>query len=113
MKAGKLRHLLRLERPRVVGEETGGFKPDPEGPPSGWDFAGEVRAEVTDVTARERFQVGQLDSGITTTVKTRYNEKIDATCRFRFGDRVLYVKGPAIKDARLREMTLTCEERTV
>lgn len=115
MRAGKLRDLIRLERLRVVGEETGGFKPDPAGPnpSSEYEFVGEVWADVEDVSARERFQVGQLDSGMGTRVTIRYHKMVDATCRFIFGGRTLYVIGPPVRDQRRRQMTLTCQERSV
>lgn len=96
----------------MVTEETGGWKPDPAGPASGWEFVGELWGDVADVTARERFQIGQLDSGISTNVTIRFDARVNATCRLKHGPRTLYVKGPPIKDARLRQMTLTCEERT-
>lgn len=120
MRAGNLRHLLRLEAPDLVVEETGGLEPTPTAP-SGWKFLGEVWAEVKDASARERFIVGQLASEATTSVTIRDHEKVDATCRFihapngwaRSARRALHVVGPPIRDGRNRQMTLTCTEKSL
>lgn len=113
MRAGIFRDKLKLERPSLVKTATGGYEPDPQGPATGWDFVCDVWAEVKDISARERFAVGQLDTGMTTTVTTRFDERIDATCRFKFGVRVLNVIGPPIRDFKRRHMTLTCSEKAL
>lgn len=124
MRSGKLRHRITVENPRAVKDSLAGQKPDPAvqyPEEAGWEFVGKLWAEVTDVTARERYQVGQLDSGITTTVMVRAAapgstgpaSQITALSRFDLDGRKLYVIGPPIKDPRRRSLTLTCQERTV
>lgn len=116
MRAGRLRHRILLENPRLVGEETGGLEPDSTQTypgDAGWQRVGWLMAEVQDVGARERFTVGQLASGITTNVLMRERADVTAQSRFIFGTRKLYVQGPPIHDTRHRQMTLTCQEKSL
>ena len=104
MKAGKLRHRIKLQRNKaeqnVIGE-----------PVPLWVDYSETDAEVDPLKGREFFGAQQINTDLTTRVRLRWQPGVKAGDRILFHDRVLLVATPPINIAeKNHELVLMCRE---
>lgn len=104
MRAGKLRHLITLQRNEPDRNSIG----DPI--PHWVDYA-TVNAEVSPLKGREFFDAQQITSELTTRVRIRWLDGVKAEHRILFQDRTLEIASPPINvDEKKHELILMCRE---
>lgn len=104
LKAGRLRHRIRIEQPGYVQDPaTGEMLP-------GWStFADAVPAAVEDLSVRDFIAAGAEQSEVTTRITIRYREGVTATMRAIWRGRVYSIKGVMHDpDSGLEYLTLPC-----
>lgn len=103
---GELRHLMVLEAPPSGQTATGALDR------ATWTVQEpEVRARYTDLTAANLKVGAGFQQGITGMVRIRYTEGVAVDMRFRFGDRLLYIRTVVDPDRRGRWLDCYTEER--
>lgn len=89
MRAGPLRHRVRIEQPQITLDDAGA-------PLKGWLIIGEVQAEISSVSGRESFNSQQADMAeVTTRIYLRVLPGIDVDAEVRITD----IDSGAIYDA--------------
>lgn len=110
MQAGKLRHLVTVQRPNPASPRDGAGQRL-----TAWiDVVVKEPASVDPITGRSEFLAAQRQASTTHEVTMRWSSAtalIDASCRVLFGSRVLVLDGPPINvGERNRELKLECTE---
>jgi SPP1 family predicted phage head-tail adaptor len=110
MRAGRLRHRVRLEQRVTERGAMGQEKPD-----SPWEAVANgvsVPAEVLGVSGGERVRGLTIEEGITSMVTIRYRSDVTADMRFVHDGRYLNINGPPVdREGRKRELVCMCQEK--
>jgi len=86
MKAGKLRHLVQIQRYIEAPDDLGE-------PIKGYELFANAYAEIRPLLGRENFAEKQLNSTQTHKIKIRYIEGIESTMRIVFDNRIFELIG--------------------
>lgn len=105
MRAGKLRHRVTIQSPSLNQDPSTGEMLN------GWADVATVWAEVTDLSVKEFLAAQAGQSEVSSRVRIRYREGIDATMRILYRGRVYNIQG-VLADAKsgLEYLTLPCSE---
>ena len=79
-------------------------------PLENWTTVATVWAAVSDISGKEYFQAGALQSEVTTRIKIRYRTGITTSMRVLYGSRVFQILSVIDKDERHRVIELMCKE---
>lgn len=104
MRAGQLRHPVRIEYP-IQTRDTGG------GLTTSWTLLDVVRAEITSEDSGEAVEADSPSSKVRHLVRTRYRTGITSDMRAVFRDRSFRILSIVDPDQRKRELILTCVEK--
>ena len=105
MNYGKLRHKLSLQTPESTTDK--GIVT------TTWYPAGEVFADVSQLSGRELEQARQIVAEATHQIKTRWSpSRFEPKQRLLMDGRYFYIENVNNVGERNREMILTCVERT-
>jgi SPP1 family predicted phage head-tail adaptor len=108
VQAGKMRHLIRLQKQVLTPDSQGGYT-------NNWTEIDEVHAEVEQGGGAELLHAGQLESTNLYTVSMRWNGDFTPAQRVIWLDgddsRILDVTSVST-DAKRRKMIMMCIERT-
>lgn len=107
MQAGKLRHLLSLQR-RAVAKD-----PDTGAVSETWPEVAKVWASIEPLSAREFVAAQGVQSEVTTRITIRYRSDVNATMRLEYAARgVIYNIQGVLPDkgSGLEYLTLPCSE---
>lgn len=107
MRAGKLRHRLRIEQAVDVRDTGGGFTRT-------WSLLDVVHAEIASEDAGEPLDAGSLTSTQRHKVSIRYRTGVTPSMRLvpvNDTDRVFRILSVVDEEGRQRELVLTCEEK--
>jgi len=85
--AGKLRHLVRIERPVQVGRSASGASQQ------SYALVAEVWAAIEPISGREFIASAATQSKVVARVVIRYRSDIDATCRIVHGAKTYNIEG--------------------
>jgi SPP1 family predicted phage head-tail adaptor len=104
--AGRLRHIIAIERQVEVTDSNGDRSRE-------WEYVTSVRAEIKPMSGRELLLAQQVQSQVSVNIVIRYNADIDATCRAKYNG-VIYSIQAVIPDPEsgLEWMTLPCSVGT-
>jgi SPP1 family predicted phage head-tail adaptor len=109
MQAGRLRHLVRLQKQVFAPDSQGGYT-------NSWTEIDEVHAEVVQGGGVEIMHAGQLETTSSYQVKMRWNPDFTPAQRIIWIDgddlRILDVTSVSNPDGRHREMVISAIERT-
>lgn len=107
MKAGKLRHLVTIERPVKVRAASGDFI-------TTWDtFLEDVYASIEPLKGKELFHAQTVNADATHTVQIRFADGVNADMRVVYKGRYLQIADVPINDCECDEMlTFLCIEKT-
>lgn len=104
MKAGRLRHVITLQRNEPTKNDLG------EPTPNWVDYA-DCDAEIMPLRGREFFDAQQVNAELTTRVRIRWVEGVKAEHRVIFEGRTLEIASPPMNtDEKNRELVLMCKE---
>lgn len=103
MQAGKLRHLVQLQR-RVVTRDTYG------GGIEEYHDIAEVWARIQPLRGEEYFKAQQITSSLDTKITIRYLYGLEPIDRVVFGNRIYGVHALINPDEKNAEMQLMCSE---
>lgn len=104
MRAGRLRHRVRIENPVDTADSQGSATRI-------WNLLRVVWAALEPLTAREQLQAAQVQHGITHNVLLRHVDGITPKSRLIFGTRTFHIVGISNTDERKKEWVLTCSEK--
>ena len=79
-------------------------------PLESWTTVAIVWAAVSDISGKEYFQAGAMQSEVTTRIKIRYRTGITPSMRVLYGSRVFQILSVIDKDERHRVIELMCKE---
>ncbi len=79
-------------------------------PEENWATVATVWAAVADLSGKEYFQAGAMQSEVTTRIKIRYRTGITPSMRVLYGSRVFQILSVIDKDERHHVIELTCKE---
>lgn len=99
MRAGKLRHRIRIEAPGTVQDKYGE-------PVEGWTTFAEVWASREDLTGREAFAAQQVNAEVTTRFGLRFLPGMTANMRVQCEGIGYDLQSVADPDGRGRELVL-------
>lgn len=100
MKSGELRHYAEFQKNVAAQDDMGGY-----GPPV-WTTQFSGFCSIEPITGRE-WHAAQADrSGVTHTIKLRYDGTLDSTWRVKYGDVVYEIIAVMNMDTRNREIRL-------
>lgn len=109
MRAGKLRHLIHLQRQVLTADGQGGYAND-------WTDIDEIHAEVKFGGGTESLIAGQLETASLYTISMRWRADLTPAKRVVWEDgnllRILDVLSVGNPDGKHRELALSCIERT-
>lgn len=105
MRAGKLRHRVKLEKPGLTQDPVTGEMVN------GWQLVGTVWASVEALSVREYIQSQATQSAISARVTIRYRSDVDATMRLTHRGKIYNIEGALPDpDSGLEWLTLPCSE---
>lgn len=95
MKAGRLRHRVRIESLEDLRDSSGEVIQDPQTGEitRAWVLVTEVWAAVEPLSAREFIQSAATQSAVTVRITIRYREDLDASMRLLHNGRVYQIAG--------------------
>jgi SPP1 family predicted phage head-tail adaptor len=109
MRAGKLRHKVRLQKlgPRIDDEMGGG--------PIPFVDVAEVHASIEPLSGREQLLAGQLEAELTHRIRTRFFNGVKPHWRIRLDDpltgtHVYDIESIIDPESRHRELEMMCTE---
>lgn len=104
MRAGKLRHRIRIERPGYTQDPTTGEIRHE------WELvADKVPAEITDLSVKEFIAAKAGQSEVSSRVRIRFREDVDATMRIIHRGDIYNIHGvQRDPDSGLEWLTLPC-----
>jgi len=79
-------------------------------PQENWTTVATIWAAVEDISGKEYFQAGAMQSEVTTRIKIRYRKGITHSMRVLYGSRVFQILSVIDKDERHRVIELLCKE---
>ena len=79
-------------------------------PLESWITVATVWAAVSDISGKEYFQAGAMQSEVTTRIRIRYQTGINSSMRVLYGSRVFQILSVIDKDERHRVIELMCKE---
>ena len=103
MRAGRLRHLVSLQRASTVTNEFGEQS-------SIWADYAEVHAAIEPLRGGERIAADQTQSKLTHKVTVRYTSTIECDHRIKYGTRYLYINAIIDVAERHTDLELMCTE---
>lgn len=103
MRAGRLRHRVRLERKTTADDGAGGVTET-------WAHYKSVYAAVIPLAGQELFAAQQVMPRVSHRVELRYDSGVTADMRVNHRDRILDIQAVLNIDERDRETHLLCEE---
>lgn len=100
--AGRLRHVVAIERQVEVVDSNGDHSRD-------WEYVTSKRCEIKSLSGRDLLIAQQVQSNVSVMVVMRYTTDVDATCRLKKGG-VIYSIAAVITDPEsMREwISLPC-----
>lgn len=107
MKAGKLRHLVTIERPQKVRQASGDMVTE-------WvSFLEDIYARITPLKGRELFHAQTILPQATHEVEIRYHDGVTSDMRVNFSGRLLQI-GDVPRNHEERDVNLVflCVEST-
>lgn len=104
MRAGLLRHRIRIQRDIGTGRTATGAKIEV------WQDVANVAAEVTFVAGREFARGGTMIADVTHAISIRHRTGIRPHMRVLWQDRVLDIDQAGDPNGRGRELQLLCRE---
>lgn len=104
MDIGKFSTTVRIQSP--VSTQDGAGQPV-----VGWDDVCTVRADVRHLSGMETIRAGAETSTVKASVRLRWRDDVDATCRVLVGSTSYNIRA-VMPDARRRFMDLACEVAT-
>lgn len=104
MRAGALRHRVRIEQPSDTRDAGGGFT-------RVWQLLDVVYAEIASEDGGEPQEADSLTSTQRHQVRIRYRTGVTASMRLVFRDRTFRVLSVVDPDQRKKELLLTCVEK--
>ena len=107
MRAGALRHYITFQRPikRTTGAHEGKIKE--------WEDHASVWASMEPLSAREYFEIFQMEAEISTRFVIRYRNDLNTHMRIRYGTRYFKIVGrlnPKAQNRALEIMALETED---
>lgn len=105
MRAGLLRHRVRIERATQGRDAHGGITQT-------WSLLAHRWADVRPITARERVNAGEVLQDLTHTIEMRHFDGLTAKDRIVYGTRVFAIEQPPM-NVRERNITTTLMAREV
>lgn len=109
MKAGRLRHRVRIESLQDLRDSTGQVIQDPQTGEiaRAWTLVAEVWAAVEPLSAREFIQSAATQAAVTVRITIRYRENLDASMRLIHNGKVFNPAGfLADADSGLEYLTI-------
>lgn len=103
MKAGELRHRVRIQQLVTGRDDTGGFSET-------WADVATVWAAIEPIRGREYFEAQQVNAEVSHRIKCRYRSGILPVMRAVFGVRIFRIEAVINVDERNRELQLMCIE---
>ncbi len=104
MKAGELRHRVRIRQPKDVTVGSTGEPADKY-----YDVC-EAWVAIDGVTGGERKQGVQIEAGITSLVRMRYRDDVKPTMHIQLGGRALNIVSAYDPDGRREQLHCQCRE---
>lgn len=107
MRAGKLRHRVRIERPVRTVAASGAVAPGT------WSLVRDVWASIEPLSGRELIEAGRMSSEVTHRITTRYDQDIvemDSTYRMVFRSRVFSPVSMVVPDERNESIVISARE---
>jgi len=107
MRAGTLRHRIRIEEPTLDTADTYGAQA------ADWDTVADcesIACEVSTLNGVEAFRMKQVQPEATTQVTMRYHNGLTTAMRFIFGTRTLYPIS-MVEDEKNRQLVFLCREQ--
>ncbi len=105
MRAGKLRHRIRIQRMTITHDELGDEKPT-------WTPLTSCRANVQMMRGDETFRTARMQEGATVThrIVMRYRGDVRPDDRILYGDRILDILNVGDPDGRCRTLLIKAQE---
>lgn len=102
MRAGRLRHRVKIQAPVSTQDEYGGTA-------GSWTDVATVDAGIHPMSGRELLAAQAIQSSVTHEIAMRYRV-VDATNRILYGARIFNIKSVVNIDERNRDLVLLCTE---
>lgn len=103
MRAGRMRHLVWVERPTTTQTASGE-------PVLTWERWKQLRCQIEPLQGRERFEAQQVRPEVTHQVRMRYVHGLSPRDRLRYDGRTLNISELTNVNERNREHLLLCAE---
>lgn len=104
MRAGKLRHKVRIEKPLATLDSS-------RQPVDAWVKVVDVWAAVEPLSGRELIVAQQQQPDVTHRVRMRHRDDVTAKMRVQHDSRNLFIESVMNVEERDRELHLMCRER--
>lgn len=106
MRAGRLRHMVELQRATVTTDSHGDQV-------QAWETLAEVHAEVLPISGREMVQASQVMADVNFTIRLRAYPELTLTPkdRIKFGERIFDIRHIVDWGGRGVEWQVFCTER--
>lgn len=104
--AGRYREVFILERPVRTRNAAGGTVET-------WETVAKILGSYEQTSYAQQARIGQIASGLTATVFTRYRDGVTGSMRLRWparGDRLLYISS-VVELGQADDLELTVEEQ--
>jgi len=89
MRAGQLRHTVKVQVQTDTSDGMGGFT-------TAWSDLFTTRAAIWPLSSREQLDAMKLESVVTNKIRIRYRSGITSKHRIKFGSRVFNIQGVPI-----------------
>lgn len=106
MQAGKLRHLVDIQR-AITGRDAHG------GETKTWVTDGQCYVEIKPLNAREIITADSTDSRVTHQIITRFYQGLNAKRRIKYGDRIFNISGIRNIEERRKMMIIDAIEQDI
>ena len=103
MKAGKLRHKIKIYKKTEVSDGSGGYTPTDE-------LVYECRASIEPLRVKEQFEAMQIQNEVSHLIRMRYKEGLAPNMFVKYGTRTFLVEGIKNVFERNRELNLMVKE---